>query len=348
MTTATGTATEHRPATWALVLAFAIIYLSWGTTYLAIKEGVKTLPPALFAGPRLCLAGLIIIAFMLIRRHSLRMPWRELGRMAVGATIMFVGGNGLITAAERTVDSGVASVLVATTPLFIALLEFVWPWGERLTLRGWLGLLIGMSGVVILLVPKLEHPSQFLQDHGPIMVLGSALCWAMGSLILRYGRRHGSHLAAAAYQMIIGGLGLTVIGLSIGELHEITPASFTPGAVFAFFYLLIVGSLLGFVAYTWLLGHVSAAMAGTYAYVNPIVAIFVGWLLANEEINGWIIGGMVVILAGVALVRTGGIRPRKDHVHPQHRVTGAPEVNPTITMRAPVLDGKPLVRSSEA
>jgi len=330
-----GTAKSSQPATWALVLAFAIIYLSWGTTYLAIKEGVRTLPPALFAGPRLMLAGLIILAYLAVRGQPLRIPWSEIGRLAVGAGIMFIGGNGLITAAEKTVDSGVASVLVATTPLFMALLELLWPWGERVTWRGWLGLLCGLAGVVILLLPKLEHPRQFLQDHGPIMVLGSAFSWALGSLILRYGRRQGSPFAAAGYQMLIGGIGLTIIGIAIGEVQELTPESFTPSAVFAFFYLLIVGSLLGFVAYTWLLAHVSAAMAGTYAYVNPVVAIFVGWLIADEEITVWIIGGMVVILAGVALVRTGGIRPRRDHLEPQPRITPVPEVNQTITMRAP-------------
>lgn len=315
------------------MLAFAIIYLSWGTTYLAIKEGVKTLPPALFAGPRLCIAGFIILGYMAVRGQSLRLPWAEVGRMALGASVMFIGGNGLITVAEKTVDSGVASVLVATTPLFMALLERLWPWGERLTLRGWLGLFCGLGGVVILLMPKLEHPRQFLQDIGPILVLGSALCWAFGSLVLRYGRRHGSPLAAAGYQMVIGGAGLTIIGLALGEQHQLTAESFTPTAVFAFFYLLIVGSLLGFVAYTYLLAHVSAAMAGTYAYVNPVVAILVGWLLADEPITLWVVGGMVVILAGVALVRTGGIVPRRDRVPTQHRVTGAPEANPTLVMR---------------
>jgi drug/metabolite transporter (DMT)-like permease len=329
----THAANGHRPPVWALVLAFAIIYLSWGTTYLAIKEGVKTLPPVLFAGPRLAVAGLIILGYMVVRGQSLRLPWAEVGRMALGAGVMFIGGNGLIHVAEQTVDSGVASVLVATTPLFMALMELLWPWGERLTWRGWAGLLCGLAGVVILFMPKLGHPAQFFQDSGPFLVLGSAGCWALGSLILRYGRRHGSHLAAAGYQMLIGGLGLTIIGTALGEWQQLTPASFTPEAVFSFFYLLIVGSLLGFVAYAWLLGHVSVAMAGTYAYVNPVVAILVGWLLAHEEISGWIIGGMIVILAGVALVRTGGIQPRRDRFHTQHRVTGAPEANPTLVIR---------------
>lgn len=301
---------KSEPALWKLVLAFAIVYISWGTTYFAIKEGVKTLPPALFAGPRLAIAGAILLGWLVLRGESLRLTWSEVGRLSLSAAAMFMGGNWLITLGEKTVDSGVASVLVATTPLFMALLERLCPWGERLTGKGWIGLLCGLGGVVILLGPKLDHPIQLLDFPGPALVLGSALCWALGSLILRYGRQQTSVFVAAGYQMLVGGLGLTVIGIALGEVQQLTRDALTVEAVTAFFYLLVVGSLLGFVAYAWLLANVSAAMAGTYAYVNPIVAIFVGWLLGGEEITLWILTGMAVILAGVALVRGGGVRPR--------------------------------------
>jgi drug/metabolite transporter (DMT)-like permease len=132
----------------------------------------------------------------------------------------------------------------------------------------------------------------------------------LGSLILRYGRQRTSVFVAAGYQMLVGGLGLTAIGIALGEVQQLTREALTVEAVTAFFYLLVVGSLLGFVAYAWLLANVSAAMAGTYAYVNPLVAIFVGWLLGGEEITVWILTGMAVILGGVALVRSGGVRPR--------------------------------------
>ncbi len=301
---------KSEPALWKLVLAFAIVYISWGTTYFAIKEGVKTLPPALFAGPRLAIAGAILLGWLMLRGESLRLTWSELGRLSLSAAAMFMGGNWLITLGERTVDSGVASVLVATTPLFMAMLELFLPYGERLTWKGWVGLLSGLAGVVLLLGPKLDHPAQLLEDLGPVLVLGSAFCWALGSLILRYGRQRTSAFVAAGYQMLVGGLGLTAIGIALGEVQQLTRDALTVEAVTAFFYLLVVGSLLGFVAYAWLLANVSAAMAGTYAYVNPIVAIFVGWLLGGEEITLWVLTGMGVILAGVALVRSGGVRPR--------------------------------------
>lgn len=303
-------AASSQPARWSLIVAFALVYVSWGTTYLAIKVGVKDLPPALFGGVRYVVAGVILFAFLAWRKESLYLTRRDLFWVGVSSLFLFVGGNGLINFAEKTVDSGVASIIVATTPLWLALLETVWPWGERLSVRGWIGVLIGLGGVLVLLTPRLRDPALFLQDLGPLMVIGSASAWAVGSFILRYQRRAGSPLTAAAYQMILGGASLTAIGLAVGECEQLTPDSFTPQAIFAFAYLLVVGSLVGFVAYTWLLARVSATLAGTYAYVNPVVAILVGWLLDGERITGWIIGGMVIILVGVSLVRTGAVRLR--------------------------------------
>lgn len=297
---------SRRPSAWALVLAFALVYLSWGTTYLAIKEGVKTLPPALFGGTRIGLAGLVLLAYLALRGEKLTLRGRDLFWTAVGGMILFIGGNGLITVAEKTVPSGVASVLVATTPLWMALVELLWPGGERLSPAGWLGMISGLAGVLLLLAPKLSDPTALLGDVGPLLVLGSAASWGVGSVLLRYRRPSGSHLAAAAYQMLIGGATLTCLGLLLGETSRLHAEAFTTSAIFSFFYLLVVGSLVGFVAYNWLLGHVPASLVGTYAYVNPLVAILVGWLLGGEELTGWILAGMVVILAGVALVRAGG------------------------------------------
>jgi drug/metabolite transporter (DMT)-like permease len=302
----------HRPPTWGLVLAFALVYLAWGTTYFAIKVGVEVFPPALFGGVRFFLAGLILFLFLAWRGEQLRVARREFFWMAVVGILLFVGGNGLIMVGEKTVDSGVASVLVATTPLWLAFFEALWPWGERLNMRGWAGLLAGLGGVLLLLTPKLTDPASFWRDVGPVWILSSALCWSLGSFLLRRRRAAVTPLVSATYQMLIGGGCLAVVGLVLGEASTLTTAHFTehPTAILAFFHLLTVGALVGFVAYNWLLHHVSAAMAGTYAYVNPAVAILVGWLLGGEIITGWIIGGMVVILVGVALVR-GGMKSKQ-------------------------------------
>jgi drug/metabolite transporter (DMT)-like permease len=317
----THAANLKRPALWAIILAFACLYTAWGTTYLAIREGVKTLPPALFGGTRLAAAGLVLLAFLAVRGQRLRLARRELFDAAIVGVCLFVVGNGLITFAEKSVPSIITAVLVATTPIWFALLEALWPWGERLTVRGWLGLALGLGGVLVLMAPELMRIDHFFEDLGPLLILTSAISWAVGSFILRHRKRshRGSHLLSAAYQMLIGGTLLTLVGLAAGETRDVTPAIFTPTAVFSFFYLLVVGSLVGFVAYNYLLGHVSGALVGTYAYVNPVVAILVGWQLGHEELSPWILGGVAVILAGVALVRIGGVRPARARINPVER-----------------------------
>jgi drug/metabolite transporter (DMT)-like permease len=306
-------ANRKRPAVWVTVLAFACLYTSWGTTYLAIREGVQTLPPALFGGTRLAAAGLVLLAFLAARGRRLWLSQRELLNAAVVGICLFVIGNGLITLAEKTVPSIVTAVLVTTTPIWFALLEALWPWGERLTPRGWLGMALGLGGVLVLLAPELRQIDHFFDDLGPLLILASAFAWAIGSFVLRHGKKgeQNSHLLSAAYQMVIGGSILTLVGIVTGESNELSAASLTPTAIFSFFYLLVVGSLVGFVSYNWLLGHVSPALVGTYAFVNPIVAILVGWLIGRETLSEWILGGVAIILSGVALVRIGGVRPAR-------------------------------------
>lgn len=296
---------QHRPATWATVLAFAMVYTSWGTTYLAIREGVhaQQLPPALFGGTRVALAGWVLLAYLGLTGVSLRFSRVDCLWILISGVLLFVGGNGLITVAEKTVESGVAAIFAATTPLWLGLLETLWPNGERLEGRGWLGIMIGLGGTLILLEPRLQTPADLFKDPGPLLVLGSASCWALGSLLIRYHRPVGSHLAAAAYQMIVGGSALALLGLCLGESGEVTAERLNLRSGFAFCYLLIVGSLIGFVAFNWLLGHVSATMVGTYAYVNPLIAVLVGWLLGGEAITLRMLGGMAVILMAVGLVR---------------------------------------------
>ncbi len=296
------------PARWKIIVAFALVYVSWGTTYLAIGKGVEVFPPSLFGGLRLMTAGLILLAYLALCQRSLQVSWMQFRWTVLIGCLMFVGGNGLLTVGEMFVPSGVASVLVATTPLFIACLEMCWPHGERLTLAGWAGLLAGLVGVSLLLVPGLHNPDELFRGGAPLLLLGSSFSWAVGSFIVRHHKLKIDHLLAAAYQMTIGGGVMVLIGLSIGEYRSIHVSSFNVQGVGAFFYLLVVGSLIGFVAFNWLLGHVSATAVGTYAYVNPVVAILVGWLLNGEEITVWIVSGMLVILAGVALVRGIGTR----------------------------------------
>ncbi len=298
-----------KPAAWKVALALGAVYLAWGTTYLAIQEGVRELPPGLFGGLRLLLAGLLVLACLVWRGESIRLATLEGAWLWLVGSCLFLGGNGLITLAEKTVPSGVASVLVATTPLWMALLELSLPSGERLTARGWAGLLLGLAGVAVLMSGRAaggDHGD--LDWWGPFLVIGSAFCWAVGSVLYRRRRGSKGHVASAAWQMVLGGATLALVGLACGEGEVVAELEHFPvRGLLAFLHLLLVGSLVGFLAYTWLLGHVPAALAGTYAYVNPVAAILIGWLAAGEPLSLAVVGGMLVILAGVGMVRTAGV-----------------------------------------
>ncbi|MGF1582107.1 MAG: EamA family transporter [Gemmataceae bacterium] len=293
------------PHPWAIVVAFVALYISWGTTYLAIKHGVQTegLPPAFFGGTRVALAGLLLLAFLWMRRASLALSGSEWITVTIGGVLFFVGGNGLLTFAEVYIPSGYASVLGATTTLFIGLLEFCWPGGDRLTGRGWLGMGVGFAGVCLLvgINPETEK-TQAETLLGAGLMLSCCFCWALGSVLIRRMRRVSSHWVSAGYQMLIGGTLLTLLGFPLGEWNSL-PSEITTGAVISFVYLLVVGSFIGFLAFHYLLGHVPASLVGTHAYVNPLVAVWLGWFLASEEITLWTIYGMVAVLGGVAVVR---------------------------------------------
>lgn len=294
------------PSTWQVVVALALVYACWSTTYLAIKIGVRDLPPGLFAGTRVGLAGICLLVILGLSGGRV-LPeagtWRSL--FLVG-TLLFVGGNGLITWAEKSVDSGLAAILVATVPLWMALMEAITPRGERLRLVGWMGQLMGLVGVCLLFAGRSGHGGEGSYS-GTTMVLASAFCWSLGSFLQRRLAHGRSPYGQAGWHMLLGGVLMTVIGLAMGEAQSIGPDTVTQSAVGAFIYLLIVGSLIGFVAYVWLLRHVGTLIAGTYAYVNPVLAVVLGVGWDNEPVGILMVVGLGIILVGVSFVRMGRV-----------------------------------------
>ena len=302
---------EEAPSTLAIATAFFLIYISWGTTYKATGHAMQVLemPPALFGGVRLLLAGAILLVYQAWRRQSLRLTRDDCWRLLPISVCLFPMGNLFINLGQRNVPSGIAAILIATTPLWIGFLGMFWPNGERLTLRGWLGLIIGFGGILLALTPQMKDGFNLLQDYPSLLVLGSAASWALGSLFSRHLAPQISHLTSAAYQMVLGGVFQTAIGTVSGEWPDFLQ-KIDGEALGIFMYLLIVGSLTGFIAFNWLLGHIPAAKVGTYAYVNPIIAVFIGWF-AREEIHAWVFVGFTVILVGVYLIR-GDHAPSKE------------------------------------
>lgn len=287
-----------------LVAAFAMVYLVWGSTYLAIRLAVHSLPPWLMAGVRMLLAGLILAAVA----GAMGMRWPRSGRDGLTllgtATLMLVGGNGLVTWAEQWVPSNQAALIVATSALWMAGFGSLGRQGERLSGLVWAGLASGFAGVALLIVGALEHRVAPLLAY--IALLGSPVAWALGSVLTRRRPLDTSPLVGAALQMLISGVIMTGIGLAQGETRRWTWGD--PEALGALVYLVLFGSCLAYGAYVWLVHQVRPAVLGTYAYINPAVAVLLGWWWLDEALTPlqWL--GTAVILAGVVLVSWANTR----------------------------------------
>ena len=291
-----------------VALNFAAIYVLWGSTYMAIRYGVRELPPALMAGTRFLVAGIILFAFLLWRRVPLP-PKAMLGPIALTGMLLLFGGNLLVTVAEMTVTSGMAAVIVANLPFFMVALESLRRDGERMTPLGVAGLVIGFAGMLILTWPKLAATG-FTSPwalRGEMALLGANLCWAVGSIYSKHRVRDVAPLMAVALEMLIAGGALCLFGLLLGEAPRF---HLSRGGALAIAWLIVAGSLLGYSAYMWLLSHVPVVKVSTYAYVNPVIALLLGWLLLDEPLDGRMAVGTCVILGGVAVVNLARVRTR--------------------------------------
>ncbi|MBW3654807.1 MAG: drug/metabolite exporter YedA [Gemmatimonadetes bacterium] len=287
-----------------VIAAFAAVYLLWGSTYLAIRFAIETLPPLLMAGVRFLLAGGVLYAFMRLRGEPApeRRHWKS---AAVIGALLLVGGNGGVTLAERTVPSGVAALLVAMVPLWMVLLEWLRPGGMRPTVRVMAGLAVGFAGMVVLVGPSRLAGAGEVHFGGAALVLSGSLAWSIGSIHARGAALPANAFVATGMEMICGGALLLVAGAARGELAGLNPTAFSGRSLAAFAYLVVFGSLVGFTAYIWLLGVSSPARVSTYAYVNPVVAVFLGWAMAGEALTARVLIAAAVIVAAVAVITTG-------------------------------------------
>ena len=294
-----------RPSKFALIMAFAAIYLIWGSTYLGIRFAIESIPPLLMAGTRYFCAGLLM--YGIARFQGAPHPnWAEWRAAAIVGGLLLFGGNGGVTFAEQYVASGLAAVVIATVPIYIALLGWLTGSAPRPTPMIWTGLAGGFCGVGILLAPSLqfashEHPHALA---GILILLFSAFSWSAGSLYSRRAKNASSPFLAAGQQMLCGGLLMMLAGWLRGEhylfdLHRVTYLSLG-----AFLYLVLIGAIVGFTAYIWLLRHCDPAKVATYAYVNPIVAVLLGALFAGERLTVRTGLAATLIIGSVALVIT--------------------------------------------
>lgn len=290
------------PSRTALALGFAAIYLIWGSTYLGIRVAVETMPPFLMAGVRFLLAGTILFGVLKVRGGT----WPSLRQWLANAVIgifLLLGGNGLVVWAELHVPSGITALLIGVGPLFIVLTEWAWPGGTRPTWTTVAALLLGFSGVTWLAAPW-DSGAQGVHPAGVIAILGACVSWAIGSIYSRHAQHGAEPLLAASLQMLGGGAALLLVGLMHGDFSQLSVDAISSRSWTAFAYLVVAGSLVGFSTFVWLMKHSTPARVATYAYVNPIVAVFLGWLLLGEPITSRTLVASAIIVAAVAIITT--------------------------------------------
>ncbi len=284
------------------LLSLLSIYIVWGTTYLAIKIGVENnLPPILFTGLRWIAAGPIMLMILLLMKYKLPNK-NDILHLGISGLLLLGGGNGLVVYAEQWVPSGLTALLITTVPFWVVGLEAMVPAGKRINLTIILGLILGLAGVSLIFGGDLKNLFDPSHIGGVIGLMFAVFFWSAGTVYSKYKKVTVHPLMGAATQMIIAGVVMTALGLIIGEG---TGFHFTTSGFYSYLYLVIFGSLVGYGSYVYAIAHLPISLVATYAYVNPIIALFLGWLVLDEQISGWIVLAAVIILGGVMLVKKG-------------------------------------------
>jgi drug/metabolite transporter (DMT)-like permease len=292
----------HRP-TWKTLVAFSIIYFVWGSTFLAIRIGVHEVPPLLFATMRFFTAGLVLYLWM--RAKGERNPSkREWLSASVLGFFIFVCDYGLLFWAEQRVPSGIAAVVLATIPAFMALSEIFFLRTQAFTARLGIALLIGIGGVAVLMSRTLNVGGAPVDTLGAIALILASISWSISSVLTRKLTLPPSKPMSAAAQMVAGGVMLTLASATFGEFRNFHPSTISRSVWFSLAYLIVAGSIVGFTAYVWLIHHESPTKVGTYAYVNPVVAVLVGYFLGGEPIGARTIIGTLFVLVSVVVITT--------------------------------------------
>src|SRR5882672_4527495 len=290
----------HR-STWKTLLAFAIIYFVWGSTYLAIRVGVREVPPFLLAAMRFLIAGGVLYGWMIAQgEHSpSARQWMSVSAIAI---LIFVLDYGLLFWAEQRVPSGVAAVMMATIPACMALSEIIFLRTQRLTLRLTLALLIGIGGVAVLMSGSLNLGGAPIDKVGAAALIVASVSWSVASVLSRKLPLPPSKVMSSGAQMLAGGVFLALTAVALGEFRSFHPWAISRGAWLSLLYLIVAGSIIGYTAYVWLIHHESPTKVGTYAYVNPVVAVLVGYFLGGESLGVRTILGTLFVLVSVMLI----------------------------------------------
>ena len=294
-------ARPHQHSRSRVIAAFVAVYIVWGSTYLAIRYAVETIPPFLMVGTRFLVSGVMLYAWSRWRGagRPTRTQWRD---AFVTGVLLLCCGNGAVAWAEQRVPSGLAALLVAIVPLWMVVVDWLRPRGVRPTVSIVAGIIVGLVGLIVLIGPRTLVGDGGVDRLASVVLVIASLAWAAGSVYNLYGSRPDSALMSTGLQMITGSVGLLLVGVATGELGALDLAQVSFASWMGWLYLVTFGSLVGFTAYVYLLRTVSPAKASTYAYVNPVVAVFLGWAIAGEPVTMRTLAAAAIILGGVAMI----------------------------------------------
>ncbi|HLB92344.1 MAG TPA: EamA family transporter [Terriglobales bacterium] len=307
---------------WKIVVAFALVYVFWGSTYLGIGIAVENIPPAFMCAARFLIAGIVMLAYCAITRRRILFSAQRLAQLAAVGILLLMGGNLTLAYAERIVPTGLAALLIAVSPIWFMVLDSLLLGDHRISRRGQVGLAIGIAGVVVLIWPDLRHSNSL--GHRELwwclaLQLGS-FSWAFGSVLSKKWQTVAADpFSGIAWQVVFAGIGNLIFALLVEKPANVT---WTFRGVAAILYLVVCGSWIGYTAYIWLLQHVPTSKVSTYAYVNPVVAVFLGWLVLHERIDRYIVMGSAVIIASVVLVTSAKVSHRAPEPLPAAEAAG--------------------------
>jgi drug/metabolite transporter (DMT)-like permease len=303
MSAAENTPPNAHPPLWKTLLAFGFIYFVWGSTYLAIRVGVHQVPPLMFAAMRFFAAGAALYGWTRLRREQAPTA-RQWLSACILAFLIFVGDYGLLFWAEIRVPSGIAAVMMATIPVFIAFGEIVFLGTQKLAARLVIALVVGIAGVAVLTLRTLNLSGVPVEPLGAFALIVAAMNWGIATILTRKLELPPSKVVSSGAQMLAGGIMLFAFSAAFGEFARFDPRTVSSGAWWALAYLVVVGSIIGYTAYIWLLHHQSPTKVGTYAYVNPVVAVIVGYFLGGEELGMRTVVGTALVIVSVVLITT--------------------------------------------
>jgi drug/metabolite transporter (DMT)-like permease len=297
----------QRPSPWMVILAFGLVYLFWGSTYLAIDIAVRTIPPALMCATRFSIAGVVMLAVCALTGHKVLYSPRQIALAAVVGVLLLMGGNLTLSYAELTVSSGLAALIIAITPLWFLVLDSLLLGDHHISGRGKAGLALGILGLFVLFYPELTSRTTLGRRElwASVSLIGGSFSWALGSVLSKRWQSGMDVFSSTGWQVLAAGVANFLFALLAGDFSRVV---WTTRGVSAVMYLVVCGSWIGYTAYIWLLEHVPTSKVSTYAYVNPVVAVFLGWLILHEHVDRFILLGSAIVVLSVVLVTSAKVK----------------------------------------